>query len=494
MRLRLLILMFICLPMASLMSGEWGAVSLDSAFKAFPGIVDWSPVYGAEGGRIFSSISYIDTIANKRDTIHGYFKDGSFIANKKVLFPDYPWDSLPVTFVNYEEKMSYLSNGFYLAKTPVIYLGTEETNKNICYNFDTDSMYFVDRVGYFKSNKLNDPTRTYPANITGRFIRSPKGEIYTTAMSDQKSKPLFFKLKDNKEWVQISDFLNTWVWDIYKLCIDSSGGIIKLDAGGIIRLNTDLTVDTLLRKNEIDFVSDPLTNPTPFTQFPGIYRYDAKTDILYGLNYKRELIYYKDNKWTFDTIFYLYHDYPATAQVNEILIDTNSNMYILYEEFKNQATDSLYIRYADGSCSAVSIPKGYERMFFDDKGKIWICGSGTNYLGKAVLYDPYSQTTSVVEYGSYLPTLHPREVFPNPASSKVTAKFWGTSKYVNSMTVGLYNSNGIKLKDLDEYVVYDKSTEKGSMEFNVNDIPSGVYYILYTAKDIKKLQGLIITR
>ncbi len=495
MRLRLLIFMLICIPVSSLLAGNAGTVSFDSTFKQFPGVVDWSPVYGMDGDKLFSRVAFFDTVANKPDTLSGYFQGSKFIANKRVLFPDYLWDSLSISFENYAGKMCKLSNGFYFGSAPSkMYLSDVETDKSICYNFDTDSSYFVDRVVYFKSASL-DPDRTYPAYITNYFIKSPKGELFAAARILTSSKPLLFMLKDNKDWVQASDFLDCNYKYFYDLCSDNSGIINYGNLGGvIIRNNFDLTIDTLLKRGEVDFVSDPLYNPKPFFWLPKILRYDAKADILYGLNSARELIYYKDNKWTFDTTFYLHHKFPERDFIDDILIDTNSNMYLLYEEWNYENVDSLYIRYADGTCSAVSIPMGYERMFFDDKGKIWITGSKGEYLGKAVVYDPYSQTTSVEEYASYLPTLHPKEVFPNPASGKVTAKFWGINRYVNSMNVGLYNSNGVKLKDLDEYVVYDKSTEKGSIEFSVSDLPSGVYYLLYTAKEIKKLQGLIINR
>ena len=493
MRLRLLIFMLICIPVSSLLAEKAEMVFFDSAFEQFHGVVGSSPVYGFNGDRLFGTIGFQDTIYDKYRFVNGYYLVNQFVQNKKLFFSDIQ-DSSDVDFANTWDQLPILSNGFQVGWPK------KSTNQLIVYNFAIDSFYYINRTVGIKSKHFKNPDSVYIARITTDWIIGDDGELYTVAYNTYSDNAVICKLENNRDWLQVSDVLDIGVMLISKATFVHKDGTIvfsnnRFDSTACIRrLNTDGSIDTLLNSESVEFISDPLGNEKSFL-FPNIIKYDEKANILYGVNQYSELIFYKDNKWHFDTLFYLNHKGKYRGAIKNVLIDSNSTQYFLFGYIDNAGiSDSLFIRHLNGDLAAFHIPGNYERMFFDDKGKIWITGSKGEYLGKAVVYDPYSQTTSVEEYASYLPTLHPKEVLPNPASGKVTAKFWGINRYVNSMNVGLYNSNGVKLKDLDEYVVYDKYTEKGSIEFSVSDLPSGVYYLLYTAKEIKKLQGLIINR
>jgi len=79
-------------------------------------------------------------------------------------------------------------------------------------------------------------------------------------------------------------------------------------------------------------------------------------------------------------------------------------------------------------------------------------------------------------------------IYPNPASDHVTLEFIAKSREV---TISLYNAYGQKIHDIIQSNLL-RSGEKHTVQFNVSDLPSGVYYFKIEGNDFSVTRKFIL--
>jgi hypothetical protein len=79
-------------------------------------------------------------------------------------------------------------------------------------------------------------------------------------------------------------------------------------------------------------------------------------------------------------------------------------------------------------------------------------------------------------------------IYPNPASDHITLEFIAKSREV---TISLYNAYGQKIHDISQPNLL-RSGEKQTVQFDVSDLPSGVYYFKIEGNDFSVTRKFIL--
>jgi len=223
--------------------------------------------------------------------------------------------------------------------------------------------------------------------------------------------------------------------------------------------------------------------------------FDSK-NTMYALNQNSILLVY--DGVTFKTEKYMY-DIERYAGTHEDLsscwlcVDSSDNIWLI-----GGKTCNLYKLDSSGSWSVISVPKystaedewcyKYKIECAQNK-KIWITAQHFNRYLLFYNYGFYifntDTTTSVVEKGDskllYLPDVWIRNLYPNPSNQNVTVDFFLERNVSNKCKISLYNTLGMKVKDVTENFEYDSYNMKARITFSVTDLPAGAYIIVISA-------------
>ena len=86
-------------------------------------------------------------------------------------------------------------------------------------------------------------------------------------------------------------------------------------------------------------------------------------------------------------------------------------------------------------------------------------------------------------------------IFPTPAIEKLTVSLRGLFSIPNEyVTLSLYDVMGRKVKTLFEGMLPEYTVKHVDMNFRVNDIPSGVYYVHLESSSSACLTKIIISK
>jgi len=90
-----------------------------------------------------------------------------------------------------------------------------------------------------------------------------------------------------------------------------------------------------------------------------------------------------------------------------------------------------------------------------------------------------------------LPDVWLRKLYPNPTTEIVTLEFFLERGFTNSIKISLYNSMGMKVKDLNDYLQYNGTNYKAVVMFPVSELTDGIYYITVSAGNSNAVKGFI---
>lgn len=223
--------------------------------------------------------------------------------------------------------------------------------------------------------------------------------------------------------------------------------------------------------------------------------FDSK-NTMYALNQNSILLVYDGE--TFKTEKYMY-DIERYAGTQEDLsacwlcADSSDNIWLI-----GGKTCNLYKLDSSGSWSVISVPKFstaaddwcYKYKIECDKNKkIWITAQHFNRYFLSNSYGFYifnsDTTTSVSEPENFeilsLPDVWIRNLYPNPSNQSVTVDFFLEPNVSNKCKISLYNTLGMKVKDVTENIEYDSYNMKATITFSVTDLPAGAYIVVISA-------------
>jgi len=180
--------------------------------------------------------------------------------------------------------------------------------------------------------------------------------------------------------------------------------------------------------------------------------------------------------------------YPSTF----MCVDSNDNCWMIYITSKQLCRRSSDGRWTAYKIPAItdSLPQWYVMtMEADYKGRISI---STGNHGIFIL-DPnltdFNEEINI-EPG-LLPDVWLRKLYPNPTTEIVTLEFFLERGFTNSIKISLYNSMGMKVKDLNDYLQYNGTNYKAVVMFPVSELTDGIYYITVSAGNSNAVKGFI---
>ncbi len=250
------------------------------------------------------------------------------------------------------------------------------------------------------------------------------------------------------------------------------------------------------------YENEELINKFSTYDFPEGYGYlkevvfDSK-NTMYALN-QNSILYVYDG-YTFKTDKYMY-DIERYAGTHEDLsscwfcIDSTDNIWLI-----GGKTCNLYKLDSSGSWSVIDIPKFstavddwcYKYLIeCDKKNNIWISAQSfyQNYfdINNYGFYVFHSDTTTgaieepIAEF-SGLTVIRNVNLYPNPSKQRVTVDFFLEHNVINKCKISLYNTLGMKVKDVTEKIEYDSYNMKATLSFSVSDLAIGAYIIVISA-------------
>ncbi len=249
------------------------------------------------------------------------------------------------------------------------------------------------------------------------------------------------------------------------------------------------------------YENEVLINQFSTNEFPEGYGelrevvFDSK-NTMYALNENSILLVYDGE--TFKTEKYMY-DIERYAGTHEDLSscwlcsDSSDNIWLI-----GGKTCNLYKMDSSGSWSVISVSKfstaaddwcyKYKIECAPNK-KIWITAQHFNRYLLFYNYGFYifntDTTTSVSEPENFeilsLPDVWIRNLYPNPSNQSVTVDFFLERNVSNECKISLYNTLGMKVKDVTENIEYDSYNMKATITFSVNDLPAGAYIVVISA-------------
>jgi hypothetical protein len=206
-----------------------------------------------------------------------------------------------------------------------------------------------------------------------------------------------------------------------------------------------------------------------------------------------QFIYYKNGKWTLDTLF-------SNGKLVKKLVhtgyryDSENNFWVCDGRYSH----ILFKISPDGKVKKFDCYPGYflgnsefplyPQLIKD--GKVYLTSRGFNFF----IFDESKAKSSDVEYSeSGLPQVYIFKTFPNPAKNKVNLDYFVSPYKLNDVRGGIYDINGNKLKDLNNELLNHKNLSI-PLEIDVSELNNGIYYIVLSVDDENHVSGLIINR
>jgi hypothetical protein len=201
-------------------------------------------------------------------------------------------------------------------------------------------------------------------------------------------------------------------------------------------------------------------------------------------------------------------------------IDANPNLYISIWEINDdfmmtnnlyqKLDSSIYIKYKGGDWRVIdrsflgkySVDGPEYPVFSPDKDKVWFYFfytvipdtviNGREMYKFLISYNIYKDTTSVAEETEGFPTVLPTKLYPNPAKRMVTVNFFLNPNYREKVKFEIYDYMGCKIKELDGSYSYNASEAFGSKQIDVEDISTGIYYLVIDNGSEKRSIGFAV--
>lgn len=248
----------------------------------------------------------------------------------------------------------------------------------------------------------------------------------------------------------------------------------------------------------------------PDTLYQFGYGYDG-TNILrspnndiYTLGADFDLYHYNDSSgWSFsnEPLANERIDYPLVNAfyASDMCIDSMGNVWVM-----NLYNNNLYRYEKNGKWTFYKIPIpldslknhvndiyiGAKTLQSDAGGRIYIelYEQGLYILDPNIVSVPID---SKIESGG-LPDVWIYKIFPNPTTDRSTIDFFLNRGYENSVKVELFNSLGVKIKDIQDKMQYDSYNMDAKINFSVTDLPAGIYFVGVSAGESKKMMGFAV--
>jgi len=209
-----------------------------------------------------------------------------------------------------------------------------------------------------------------------------------------------------------------------------------------------------------------------------------------------EISYFENNEWT---------SFEIPDSLIDKWVNPNNNKPNFIKYFGKDQYGNLYLFWVHSNyilkltpvlkLEKILMPKKYIKEFgvdilakphTDMKGNLWI--STTRGLLK---YTP--KPTSVKDYKtkSIIPDIYIRKLYPNPASTKMTAELMIFPEEIHKVKIEVFNYLGMKVKDLTDLVNVNLSTADAALEFNVDDLDNGIYYFTMSKGREKRVKPFV---
>jgi|LSQX01.1.fsa_nt_gb hypothetical protein len=186
---------------------------------------------------------------------------------------------------------------------------------------------------------------------------------------------------------------------------------------------------------------------------------------------------------------------------NYMSLDSNDNAWII-----GRTSSALYKLDTNRNWTVIDVPRPEtamnefcykENIAIDKYGKIWIPAQDPWSLISYGIYIYNSDTTiSSVEQPSIetagLPDVWIRSLYPNPANLNATLTFFLERNVSNECKIEIYNTLGMKVKDITEQIEYNNRNMSASVVFSVSGLPPGAYIVAVIAGKSKMTQLLIV--
>jgi hypothetical protein len=105
----------------------------------------------------------------------------------------------------------------------------------------------------------------------------------------------------------------------------------------------------------------------------------------------------------------------------------------------------------------------------------------------------YNPVTSVTERLESIPDLWFRNIYPNPATSKITANIMCYLSTVSDVDIGLYDFMGQKVLDLSNQFEYEPATATIHISFDIpKSLSKGSYFLVVRSGKETRTQGIIV--
>ncbi len=243
--------------------------------------------------------------------------------------------------------------------------------------------------------------------------------------------------------------------------------------------------------------------------FPDGYSYFSdivinSKNVVYAMN-NNMMLYIFDGENFYSDDFVLKSERQLIPQsdlsYNFMCLDSNDNVWII-----GVGTCVLYKLDTNRNWTVIEVPKPEtamdewcykENIAVDKNGKIWIPSQkpSSSYSYGIYIYNS-DTTTSTVEQPSIetpgLPDVWIRNLFPNPANLSVTLNFFLERNVSNECKIEIYNTLGMKVKDVTEQIEYNSRNMSASVVFSVSDMPTGAYIVAVIAGRSKMTRLMLV--
>lgn len=175
----------------------------------------------------------------------------------------------------------------------------------------------------------------------------------------------------------------------------------------------------------------------------------------------------------------------SNVQFDKFTIDKDGNIYFLFrvlDDIYYYPTNNFMVMKSNGEWKVINIPVmevigidfvPIKTLFIDEiKQFIWV---GTTQNG--VIRVNLDIINSVDAEITNLPKLWIRSISPNPISLYSKLEFFSEPNYSSELSIKIYDLLGNVIKDITNDLNYNPSTATGIVNFNMESIFPGMYYL-----------------
>lgn len=390
--------------------------------------------------------------------------------------------------------------------TITMHIAGEDSSKRLWLNNYCAMFRYIDtpeKIKVYDKFRCKNGKQVRPYYINTSFIND--GEVYCRAFyADTVESPdyilgkYFIYDSTNDEFVEKYEMESELkIYDIKHsvICKDGHiynyGNLIYFDPNGyiyvpvvspnIIKLENDTILKSIGPYIAIYYNGSLVNLDSTFKDYKKTLNYFGKP---LGMEYKTKYWSYLDrNIYTYcvrDSFYAGYPDYDPTHWV------AASNL-IIKQNYDSKACDTISVPY---------IFKFDNVSFFANEFRLNSKGMmALIYYGAGIyLFDPSSSKVEDDDDLIFVVGVSIDKMYPNPTSDKCHIDFFLNRLHSSNIKVQISDIKGNILKDISSNIKYNSTIQRASLDFSVEDLPQGNYYVLFTTNKNKQMRGLLILK